>query len=186
DINFILLGFVVERLSGRTLDDFCSDRIFRPLGMVDTGFHPFDPAGPLPLSDDPRIAPTQQLPDGTVLRGVVHDPTARRMGGVAGHAGLFITMEDLATFSRMLLDGGISGETRLLREETVKRMTSVQSPAGLPRRGFGWDIDSPYAGPRGEIFPIGSFGHTGWTGTRLWLDPFSKTSVLFLSNRNHP
>lgn len=186
DINFILLGFLVERLSGRTFDDFCSARIFRPLGMTDTGFRPFDPTGPLPLSDDPRIAPTQQLPDGTVLRGVVHDPTARRMGGVAGHAGLFITMEDLATFSRMLLDGGISGETRLLREETVKRMTSVQSPAGLPRRGFGWDIDSPYAGPRGEIFPIGSFGHTGWTGTRLWLDPFSKTSVLFLSNRNHP
>jgi uncharacterized protein YbbC (DUF1343 family) len=108
------------------------------------------------------------------------------MGGVAGHAGVFTTAADLGRFGRMMLNGGELDGVRVFKEETVKAMTSVQSPPGLPRRGFGWDIDSPYAGPRGDVFPIGSYGHTGWTGTRLWLDPFSKTATIFLSNRNHP
>lgn len=186
DINFIVLGLAVERVAGANLDQFCSAEIFGPLGMKDSGFRPFDPSAPLPRPTESRIAPTEVLKDGTVLRGVVHDPTARRMGGVAGHAGLFTTAEDLGRFSRMMLAGGELEGVRIFRSETVAAMTSVQSPAGLPRRGFGWDIDSPYAGPRGEYFPIGSYGHTGWTGTRLWIDPFSKTSVIFLSNRNHP
>lgn len=186
DINFILLGFLVERVAAEPLDAFCARRIFRPLGMDDSGFRPFDPADPPAPRTGGRIAPTERLSDGSVLRGIVHDPTARRMGGVAGHAGLFLTAGDLAKFARMMLADGMAGETRVLREESVRLMTSVQSPPGLPRRGFGWDIDSPYAGPRGEIFPIGSYGHTGWTGTRLWIDPFSRTSVIFLSNRNHP
>ena len=113
-------------------------------------------------------------------------PTSRRMGGVAGHAGLFTTANDLACFAKMMLGGGELDGRRVLRPATVKLMTSVQSPPGLARRGFGWDIDSPYAGPRGAHFPIGSFGHTGWTGTSLWIDPFSGTSVIFVANRNHP
>ncbi|WP_367873535.1 exo-beta-N-acetylmuramidase NamZ domain-containing protein [Luteolibacter sp. Populi] len=187
DINFIVLGFIVERVSGKTLDAFCAEEIFEPLGMEDTGFRPLEPETPLPLPPDLRmIAPTEVIGRGWVLRGVVHDPTSRRMGGVAGHAGLFTTTSDLGRFARMMLGGGELDGVRIFRSETVAAMTSVQSPAGLPRRGFGWDIDSPYAGPRGEMFPIGSYGHTGWTGTRLWIDPFSKASVIFLSNRNHP
>ncbi|WP_265594097.1 exo-beta-N-acetylmuramidase NamZ domain-containing protein [Haloferula sp. BvORR071] len=187
DINFITLGFIVERVSGKTLDAFCAEEIFQPLGMKDSGFRPFDPkVNPLPQpADTGRIAPTEMIGK-VVLRGVVHDPTSRRMGGVAGHAGLFLTVEDLGRFARMLLGGGELDGVRIFRPETVEAMTHIQSPEGLPRRGFGWDIDSPHAGPRGEIFPIGSYGHTGWTGTRLWIDPFSKTSVIFLSNRNHP
>ena len=186
DINFIVLGFTVERVAGAPLDEFCAGEIFGPLGMKDSAFRSFDPVAlPSPVVEA-RIAPTEVLPGGKVLRGVVHDPTARRMGGVAGHAGLFTTAGDLGRFARMMLGSGELDGVRIFRGETVAAMTAVQSPAGLPRRGFGWDIDSPYAGPRGEHFPIGSYGHTGWTGTRLWIDPFSRTTVIFLSNRNHP
>ena len=187
DINFILLGEIVRRVAGEPLDRFCAREVFGPLGMKDTGFRPFDPAAALAFTapGSGRIAPTEHRAEG-VLRGVVHDPTSRRMGGVAGHAGLFTTAGDLARFSRMMLGGGALDGRRVLRPETVKLMTSVQSPPGLARRGFGWDIDSPYAGPRGAHFPIGSFGHTGWTGTSLWIDPFSGTFVVFVANRNHP
>jgi uncharacterized protein YbbC (DUF1343 family)/CubicO group peptidase (beta-lactamase class C family) len=180
DINFILLGLLVERVSGEPLDAFCKREIFQPLKMKDSSFRTLDPG------DSRRIAPTTLMKDGKPLRGIVHDPTARRMGGVAGHAGLFTTASDLGRFARMMQNGGELDGTRIFKAETVTSMTSVQSPPGLPRRGFGWDIDSPYAGPRGEIFPVGSYGHTGWTGTRIWIDPFSKTSTIFLSNRNHP
>lgn len=108
------------------------------------------------------------------------------MGGVAGHAGLFTTTSDLARFARMLLNGGELNSIRIFQPATVRLMTTVQSPPGATRRGLGWDIDSAYAGPRGGLFPIGSYGHTGWTGTSLWIDPFSRTFVIFLSNRNHP
>jgi uncharacterized protein YbbC (DUF1343 family)/CubicO group peptidase (beta-lactamase class C family) len=180
DINFILLGEVIRRVSGQSLDAFSAATVFRPLGMEDTGF--------LPSAElRPRLAPTEKLSDGTVLRGVVHDPTARRMGGVAGHAGLFTTAPDLARYVRALLARGQVDGTRLLKGETVDRMTSVNTPAGVKaKRGLGWDIDSPYAGPRGDIFPVGSYGHTGWTGTSVWIDPGSGTFVVFLSNRNHP
>ena len=180
DINFILLGLLVERVTGEPLDEFCEREIYEPLGMNDTGFR--DLAG----GHVERIAPTTMNADGTALRGIVHDPTARRMGGVAGHAGLFLTAGDLGRFARMMSGDGVLDGVRVFEEETVKAMTSAQSPDGLPKRGFGWDIDSPYAGPRGSIFPVGSYGHTGWTGTRIWIDPHSKTSVIFLSNRNHP
>jgi uncharacterized protein YbbC (DUF1343 family)/CubicO group peptidase (beta-lactamase class C family) len=188
DINFILLALLVERVSGVPFDRFCEREIFKPLGMVDTGFRRFDPAAkPLPLTKDhSRTAPTELLADGTILRGIVHDPTARRMGGVAGHAGLFLTATDLARFCRMLLNGGSLGKARILKPETVALMTSVQSPAGSVRRGLGWDIDSSFAGQRGEHFPIGGFGHTGWTGPSLWIDPFSRTFFIMLTNRNHP
>ena len=179
DINYILLGELVRRVSGESLDAFAAREIFGPLKMNDTGFRPG-------TSARSRIAPTTAT-NNIYLRGEVHDPTARRMGGVAGHAGLFTTANDLARFSRMLLNGGELDGARVFKPETVRLMTSVQSPAAVSaRRGLGWDIDSPYSGPRGKLFPIGSFGHTGWTGTSLWIDPFSRTFVIFLSNRNHP
>jgi uncharacterized protein YbbC (DUF1343 family) len=117
----------------------------------------------------------------------VHDPTARHMGGVAGHAGLFFTASDLARYARMLLNDGTLNGKRIFKPETVRLMTTVQSPENISaRRGLGWDIDTGYSGPRGKVFPLGSYGHTGWTGTSLWIDPFSQSFVIFLSNRNHP
>ena len=120
-----------------------------------------------------------------MLRGVVHDPTARYMGGVAGHAGIFTTAADLARFARMMLNEGELDGVRIFQPETIRLMTTVQT--GNPmRRGLGWDIDSGYSRPRGERFPLGSYGHTGFTGNAFWIDPFSKTFWIFLSNRVHP
>lgn len=184
DINYILLGEIVHRASGVSLAEFCSRELYRPLRMTDTGFLPL--TGRRPLISLGRIAPTERLSTGTVLRGVVHDPTSRRMGGVAGHAGLFTTAADTARFARMFLQEGVLDRVRVFKPETIRRMVSVQTGPGIPRRGLGWDIDTPYAGPRGRLFPVGSYGHTGWTGTSLWIDPFSKTFVIFMSNRNHP
>ena len=118
-----------------------------------------------------------------MLRGVVHDPTARRMGGVAGHAGLFITIHDLAKYCRMLLRGG----SPIFSSETVNMMTTVQSPPNVAvRRTGGFDFDSSFSKPRGEMFPIGSFGHTGFTGTSMWMDPETNTYVILLANSVHP
>jgi uncharacterized protein YbbC (DUF1343 family)/CubicO group peptidase (beta-lactamase class C family) len=175
DINFELLGEIVRRVSGVDLDVFAKREVFAPLGMRDTGFRPS-------RQYDKRIAPTEQTPEG-MLRGVVHDPTARRMGGVAGHAGMFTTVRDLTLYARMLLRGG----SPILKTETVKRMTAVTSPPNVAvRRAGGFDLDSSFSRPRGEIFPLGSFGHTGFTGGMMWIDPFSKTFFVFLSNRVHP
>ncbi|HXT11813.1 MAG TPA: serine hydrolase domain-containing protein [Candidatus Angelobacter sp.] len=179
DINFILLGEIVQRVSHTPLQLFVQREIYGPLKMDNTGYLP----SPEKL---PRIAPTEVV-DGEPWRGVVHDPTARHMGGVAGHAGLFITAADLARYARMLLNLGELDGVRIFKPRTVKLMTSVQTPPGISvKRGLGWDIDSAFSGPRGELFPVGSYGHTGWTGGSLWIDPFSKTFVIFLSNRNHP
>jgi uncharacterized protein YbbC (DUF1343 family)/CubicO group peptidase (beta-lactamase class C family) len=180
DINFFLLGEVVGRVAGRGLDEFLAAEVYGPLKMTDTSFRP-------PKAKLGRIAPTEQEAEEGLLRGVVHDPTARRMGGVAGHAGLFTTAADLARFARLMLNEGELDGRRLFKPETVRLMTSVQTPDRLPvRRGLGWDLESSYSGPRGELFPLGSYGHTGWTGPSLWVDPFSRAFVIFLSNRNHP
>jgi uncharacterized protein YbbC (DUF1343 family)/CubicO group peptidase (beta-lactamase class C family) len=179
DINFFLLGEVVQRVTNLPLEGFVAREIFAPLGMTDTQYLP-------PDSKLGRIAPTEVV-NGKPYRGIVHDPTARHMGGVAGHAGLFTTAADLARYARMLLNQGELEGVRIFKPETVQLMTTVQTPESIPvRRGLGWDIDSGYSGPRGSIFPLGSYGHTGWTGTSIWIDPFSQTFVLFLSNRNHP
>jgi len=179
DINFFVLGEIVQRVSGTPLQEFVAREIYRPLRMADTGYLPAP-------SKAGRIAPTEVV-NGRPWRGVVHDPTARQMGGVAGHAGLFATAPDLARYARMLLNEGALEGTRILKPETVRLMTSVQTLESMPvRRGLGWDIDSRYSAPRGKHFPIGSYGHTGWTGTSLWLDPVSQSFVIFLSNRNHP
>ncbi len=193
DINFLLLGWLVQRRAGMPLDQFAAQRILQPLAMGDTGFRP------LPRIDAARIAPTQKmldraaqtlhvdLADGETLRGVVHDPTVRFMGGVGGSAGLFTTVGDLARYARMILNHGELDGVRILSRESVRLMTTLQSPPGIAaRRSAGWDIDSPYARPRGSLFPVGSVGHTGFTGSILWIDPFSKTFYVFLSNRVYP
>jgi uncharacterized protein YbbC (DUF1343 family)/CubicO group peptidase (beta-lactamase class C family) len=181
DINFILLGELVHRLSGQMLSDYSREHIFLPLGMRETMFQP-------PASLVPRIAPTERNgANGPPLRGVVHDETSRYMGGVAGHAGLFSTADDLARFCEMLLHRGELDGTRLFSALTVEKFTTPQSPADQPiLRGLGWDIDSPFSGNRGDLFPIGSYGHTGFTGTSIWIDPVSDSYVILLANSVHP
>ena len=181
DINFILLGELVHRLSGQMLSDYAREHVFLPLGMRETMFQP-------PASLAPRIAPTERDgPHGAPLRGIIHDETSRYMGGVAGHAGLFSTADDLARFCEMLLRKGELDGTRLYSPLTVEKFTTPQSPADQPiLRGLGWDIDSPFSGNRGDLFPIGSYGHTGFTGTSIWIDPVSQTYVILLANAVHP
>lgn len=176
DINFIVLGALVERVSGEPLDEYSTRHIFEPLKMTRTRFVP-------PASWRAKIAPTQYDEKEHMLRGEVHDPTARRMGGVAGHAGLFSTADDLAKFAQALLNGGDG----ILSTESVEKMTQPEQPAWAPvLRGFGWDIDSPFSTNRGALFPVGSYGHTGFTGTSLWIDPTTKTYVILLTNAVHP
>ena len=199
DINFFLLGEIIHRVTEQPLDQFAREHIFEPLGMKDSMFLP-------PASLRERIAPTERCtalgwpcdpviagvapanaPSTEILRGVVHDPTARRMGGVAGHAGLFSTAADLAIFCRMLLSGGVYHGTRILSPLAVTKMTMPATPFDERNvRSLGWDVDSAYSGNRGELLPIGSFGHTGFTGTSLWIDPATNLFVIFLSNRVHP
>jgi uncharacterized protein YbbC (DUF1343 family)/CubicO group peptidase (beta-lactamase class C family) len=175
DVNFIVLGALVERLTAEPLDAYASQHVFAPLGMTETRFRP-------PASWMARVAPTEEDENHRLLRGVVHDPTARRMGGVAGHAGVFSTGDDLARFAQALLDGGRG----VLTPATVAKMTSPQQPASSTvLRGFGWDIDSPLSSNRGELLPVGGYGHTGFTGTSLWIDPATKTYIILLTNAVH-
>jgi uncharacterized protein YbbC (DUF1343 family)/CubicO group peptidase (beta-lactamase class C family) len=179
DINFEALGELVRRISGEPLDTYCRDHIFSPLGMKNTSFRP-------PRSWRSRIAPTIWR-QGTMLRGKVQDPTARRMGGVAGHSGLFSSAGDLALFARMLLNSGTLKGKHILSALSVEKMTAPQSPPGKAvLRGLGWDIDSPFSSPRGQLYPVGSYGHTGFTGTSIWIDPVSGTFVIILTSRIHP
>ena len=175
DENFIVLGALVERVSGMSLNEYCQKNIFVPLKMTHTRFLP-------PASWLPEIAPTQYDDHDKMLRGVVHDPTARRMGGVAGHAGLFSTADDLAKFAQALLSG-----VSILSPLMIEKMTTPQQPPTSPvLRGFGWDIDSPLSSNRGDLLPVGSFGHTGFTGTSLWIDPTTQTYIIVLANAVHP
>jgi uncharacterized protein YbbC (DUF1343 family)/CubicO group peptidase (beta-lactamase class C family) len=176
DINFIVLGALVERVSGETLDEYTAKHIFVPLKMLHTRFLP-------PAMWKAKIAPTQYDENEHMLWGVVHDPTARRMGGVAGHAGLFSTADDLAKFAQTLLNGGDG----ILSAVMVEKMTQPEQPPAAPvLRGFGWDIDSPFSSNRGDLLPVGSFGHTGFTGTSVWIDPTTQTYIILLTNAVHP
>ncbi len=175
DINFITLGALVERVSGESLDAYAAKTVFQPLGMTHTRYRP-------PPAWKSRTAPTEFDDDHVMLRGVVHDPTARRMWGVAGHAGVFSTADDLAKFAQALLKGG----GRVLAPITVEKMTTPQQPPNATAvRGFGWDLDSPFSSNRGELLPVGSFGHTGFTGTSLWIDPTTDTYIILLTNAVH-
>ena len=189
-VGSMVLGMVIERVTGQKLDAFCTAEIYQPLNMRDTMFRPTG-------ETLRRVAPSS-APE----RGPVDDFVARHMGGVSGHASIFTTTPDLARFARMTLNLGEIDGVRLFKPETIKLMTSVQSPPDLRspdaknlpvRRGLGWDIDTPYRTPphdytleRGALFPIGGYGHTGWTGQMLWIDPFSRTFVIFLCNRYSP
>lgn len=246
DINYLLLGALLEKLTGEDEDIYAQRNIFAPLGMTDTSYLPAAKAcgphqtrgaavvwapGHMP-TDCPegswstslltRIAPTAhdeesradpgKNPDyDALLRGTVHDPTARRMGGVAGHAGVFSTAHDVGIYAQALLDR-LAGRPSMfpLKRTTLELMTTPQQPGhsahqldaanaaarqaiaktypaikGQNLFGFGWDIDTPYSMPRGRVFPVGSFGSTGFTGTSLWLDPGSDTYVVLLSNAIH-
>jgi CubicO group peptidase (beta-lactamase class C family) len=226
DINYILLGALIEKLTGQTEDNYVQQNIFAPLGMTETRYLP--PASQLPriaptaIDDESRADPSKNPDFGHLLRGVVHDPTARRMGGVAGHAGVFSTAHDVSIFAQALLDRLANRPSRFpLQQATVALMTTPQQPGhtagqveaandavrkavattpnttdpllaphypaveGQELFGFGWDIDTDFSKPRGLIFPVGSFGATGFTGTSLWLDPGSDTYVILLSNAIH-
>ena len=261
DINYILLGALIEKLTGEAEDDYIQQNVFAPLGMKETRYLPPAkacgphktrgaaiawapaPKGRVPVACPvgtwsidllPRIAPTaiddqsnadpSKNPDfGYLLRGTVHDPTARRMGGVAGHAGVFSTAHDVGIYAQALLDR-LAGRpsTFPLKQATLELMTTPQQPGHTPQQleaandaareaiaktpnttdpllapnypaiagqqlfGFGWDIDTDYSKPRGLIFPIGSFGATGFTGTSVWMDPSSDTYVILLANSIHP
>ena len=174
DINYITLGALVERVTGMPLNEYAEQTVFKPLKMAHTQFLP-------PRAWIPRIAPTQYDEHNVMLRGVVHDPTARRMGGVAGHAGLFSTADDLAKYCQALLDG------KLLSPLTIEKMSTPQQPPNATDvRGLGWDIDTPFSSNRGELLPVGSFGHTGFTGTSVWIDPITRTYIIILANGVHP
>jgi uncharacterized protein YbbC (DUF1343 family)/CubicO group peptidase (beta-lactamase class C family) len=197
DLGYIALGEVVRRASGLSLDEFARKNIYEPLGMRDTGFNP-------KVSVRARIAPTERRraqesylgsrPDSLTreeadrwLRGEVHDPTSFRMGGVAGHAGLFSTADDLAIYCQMMLNGGEYNGVRILSPLGVAAMTRARAVAeDGSARGLGWDVASSFSSNRGDLFTPGSFGHTGFTGTSLWIDPATETFVVFLSNRVHP
>ena len=196
DIGFILLGLVVEQITKQPMDLLAQQRIFQPLKMKDSRYLPLDKS-----SQDAayvqRIAPTENLKGDTdyhkllpnyaqpYLHAVVHDPTALRLGGVAGHAGVFGTADDLALFAQMLLnDGELKGQ-RLLSPLAVQRLLTPVV-IGNQSRALGWDMNTAYSSPKGDLMPKGSFGHTGFTGTSIWIDPASRTYVILLSNRVHP
>jgi uncharacterized protein YbbC (DUF1343 family)/CubicO group peptidase (beta-lactamase class C family) len=189
DVGFLILGRLVERTSGQRLDEFVKERVFDVLGMKDSHFRPVDPAGAssarIPVD---RVAPTEpESPGGRMLRGVVHDPRARALGGVAGHAGLFATADDLAIFAQTLLKGGLGPNgRRVLSPLAVRAMLDAAATPPNQRRGLGWDVQTSYSTPRGGLFGRASFGHTGFTGTSLWIDPETETFVIILTSRLHP
>lgn len=201
DVNFIVLAELVRRVTGKPVDEFARENVFAPLGMKDTGFNPLKLLGESVRS---RVAPTEKRGGGTTvestgekgngqerwMRGEVHDPRAYLLGGVAGHAGLFSTADDLAIYCQMMLNRGAYQGARILSPLAISRMTEARTSAGNAvdgqARGIGWDIFTGFSSNRGDLFPVGSYGHTGFTGTSLWIDPSSETFVVFLSNRVHP
>jgi CubicO group peptidase (beta-lactamase class C family) len=177
DWNMVLMQFIIERLTGQTLDQFVQERVFGPLGMRDTQYNP-------PESLKPRIAPTETEDfRGGQVWGVVHDETAWALGGVSGNAGLFSSARDLAVFVQMLLNGGSYRDVQLLKPSTVARWTARQRPDAS--RALGWDTPSPQSSA-GRFFSLRSFGHTGFTGTSIWADPEKELFVVLLTNRVNP
>lgn len=178
DINFIVLGAIVSRVTGEPLDAYVTAHVFAPLGMSSTAFNP-----PATLLE--RIVPSDRQ-DGRLRWGAVQDPTAYRMGGVAGHAGLFSTADDLARFAQMMLHGGALNGVRVLTPESVALMTTPVTLPGGARRGLGWDMGSAYSLGLDQDFGPGSYGHTGYTGSLIWIDPSTGAYLIVLTNRLHP
>jgi len=180
DLGFVVLGKVVERISGESLDVFADENFFVPLKMRSSRFRP-------PKLDRERIAPTERTRNGDIMRGEVHDPLASMLRGVAGDAGLFSTAQDLSRFCQMLLNQGSLDGATVLAPETVRLMVSPQTAADQENvRAFGWDINSIYSSPKGSYFSPQSYGHTGYTGTSIWIDPAIESYVIILTNRVHP
>ena len=186
DMSFAVLGEIVRAVSGKPLNEFAAEELFKPLGMKDTTYLP-------PASWKPHIAPTERAKDAktgenTVLRGIVHDPRAQKLGGFAGHAGVFGTADDLARYCRMLLNGGELDGKRIISANTFTEMTKTRCmPDGTNCRTYGFDVDTKHSAPRGERFEKGtSLGHTGYTGTMFWIDPKNESYVILLTNRVHP
>jgi CubicO group peptidase (beta-lactamase class C family) len=174
-LNFITLQRVVETITDEGLDTFSVENIFKPLGMKNTGYNP-----------GVSCAVTEVI-EGEPLDGIVHDPLARvMMDCVSGNAGLFSTADDMAVFAQMMLNGGEYNDVRILSPLTVRTMTTVPDKVHFSGRALGWDVDSAYSSNGGDLFPYGSYGHTGYTGTSMWIDPFTETVVILLTNRVHP
>ena len=179
DLNFIVLGELVQRITHQSLEAYCRTHIFKPLGMQDTSF--------LPNARLAALSAPTTADAGGMRRGRVHDPTASRMGGVSGHAGLFSTAADLARFAQMLLDDGRAGRQRILRLASIAALASVASPlADTPWRGIGWELAPPFVANQDRLPPVGAIGHTGYTGTGLWIDLVTRQFVVILTNRVHP
>jgi len=179
DVGFIVLGELVERIGGSPVDQYAKNHIFDPLKMADAGYNPKE-------NVRKRIAPTG-LRKQEIILGHVHDPRAYALDGVAGHAGLFATADDLARYSRMLLNAGELDGTRILKTETVKVFTEPHGVQPKGKRSLGWDVDTGYSSLRGEGFQPGDgFGHTGFTGTSLWIEPKHRVAIIILTNRVHP
>lgn len=177
-LGYITLAHIIKKIAGQDIASFSREHIFKPLGMERTFFVP-------PEKYRAACVPTEVV-RGEPLRGVVHDPLARLQGGISGNAGLFSTADDLAHFASMLLNRGRHKGKQILSPLTVARMTSVWPRASAWGRGLGWDIDSSYSSNRGDLFGRTSYGHTGYTGTSLWIDPETETFIIFLTNRVHP
>lgn len=179
DIGFMLLGKAVEEVSGLGLDVFARRHIFKPLGMDSTCFCPSAENGP--------IAATEEVSSrGGVIVGEVHDENASALGGVAGHAGVFSTAEDLGKFARALLRGGGTEEGKILSRASIELMASTQTAELGSDRGLGWKLQGDSSPEAGDLFSPQSYGHTGFTGTSLWIDPESELAVVLLTNRVHP
>jgi CubicO group peptidase (beta-lactamase class C family) len=177
DVNFILLGEIIRKVSGESVHEFSREQVFQPLGMKETGYLPDEPLRA-------RAAPTQER-DGHWMQGEVHDPRAFKLGGVAGHAGLFSTAEDMAIYAQMMLSRGEHQGARIMSPETFALMTRGEKvSSGI--RGLGWDKRTGFSINRGEGLSDAAFGHGGFTGTVLWIDPELELFVIFLSNRVHP
>ena len=177
DTGFILLGEMVRRVSGEPLDRYLDHAVFKPLGLRDTSFNP-----PGRLRE--RIAPTE-FANGHLLVGEAHDPRARALGGVAGHAGMFSTASDIARICRMLVSGGTLDDKRVLKPATIATMLE-RSPEGNGSRALGWDVSSAYSRTASPYFPPDAVGHLGFTGTSVWIDPPTRTYLIVLTNRVHP
>jgi CubicO group peptidase (beta-lactamase class C family) len=179
DVNFIVLGELVERISGMPVDQYAKKNVFEPLKMADTGYNPKEDLFK-------RVAPTG-LRKQEIILGQVHDPRAFALNGVAGHAGLFGTADDLARYARMLMNGGELDGTRILKAESVKLFTEPHDLPTKGKRSLGWDVDTSYSSLRGEGFKPGEgFGHTGFTGTSIWIETKHKLAIIILANRVHP
>jgi CubicO group peptidase (beta-lactamase class C family) len=177
-LDFITLSYIVKKVTGMTIDRFSEENIFLPLGMDHTFYNPEEEYVPL-------CVPTQVY-DGVPLKGVVHDPLARLLGGISGNAGLFSTADDLAVFGRMMLNQGSFGGKRILSPLAVERMTEIYRITDFAGRGLGWDLESGFATNQGDLFGEKAYGHTGYTGTSLVIDPDTQTIVIFLTNSVHP